>query len=350
MQNKRVIFYVILCVTIISVSFNGAIFAEEGNSVPSPNELPVISDAGGAQVNINQASNSMTITSTSTASVMSFLSFNVGSNASVNIMLPSTDSRMLNKVTGNSPSNIFGGINCDKGLWVIVNTNGIYFAPSARVNVDNMVASTLDISTNNFVNGNYIFEHRAGSTYAQVLNEGRIDGNNIGLMGSAVQNAGIILAKAGAVHLASGDKTTVSFDRRGLIGVEINKNTSGEVVDMKGAKVEDAVANSGKIEGVQVVMSAKTARNIFKNAVNQTGMVKATGIVEEGGVIRIVANNNVSVSGTMESVPQAPAEKKAAIIIQTEDFIGVSSEFISIGNTKIEAAKYIVVDADITTH
>ncbi|MCX5699008.1 MAG: filamentous hemagglutinin N-terminal domain-containing protein, partial [Candidatus Omnitrophica bacterium] len=350
MRNKRVRFYVILCVAVIFVAFNGIIFAEEGNGALSPNELPVISDAGGAQVNIDQAANLMTITSASTTSVMSFLSFNVGSNASVNIMLPSADSRMLNKVVGNSPSNIFGGINCDKGLWVFVNTNGIYFAPSAKVNVDNMVVSTLDISTNNFVNGNYVFQHREGSTYAQVLNEGRIEGNNIGLMGSAVQNTGIILAKAGAVHLASGDKTTVSFDRRGLIGVEINENTSGEVVDMQGEKVKDAVANSGKIEGVQVAMTVKTARNIFKNAVNQTGMVKATGIVEEGGVIKIVANNNVNISGTLESISQAPAEKKAAIIIQSQDFIGVSSEFISIGNTKIEAAQGITVDADVITY
>ena len=348
MKNLRLVSQIILCAAIICASFSSASFADEA-AIPASNELPVISDAGGAQVDINQATNSMTITAQNAISVLSFSSFNIGSNASFNIVMPSTDSRMLNKVSGNSTSNIFGGITCNQGLWVLVNTNGIYFAPSARVNVDNMIASTLDISTNNFLNGNYIFEHQ-GSNYAQLLNEGTIEGNNIALMGSAVANTGIVLARAGSVHLASGDKTTVSFDRRGLIAIEINENTSGEVVDRNGTKVEDAVANSGSIQGVTVAMTANTARNIFKNAVNQTGIVRATSIVEEEGVIRIVANNKVSVSGTLETVAQDPTENKSAIIIQSQDFINVSSEFITVGNTTLESAGGIAIDANITTY
>ncbi len=318
MKSMREVSYIIIYAAVILFSLNGISFADEA-AIPAPNELPVLADASGAQVDINQATNSMTITAQSASSVLNFSSFNIGSNALVNIVMPSAESRMFNRVTGSSTSSIFGGINCNQGLWVLVNTNGIYFAPTARVNVDNMIASTLDISTNNFLNGNYLFEHQ-GSNYAQLLNEGTIEGNNIALMGSAVTNTGIVLARAGSVHLASGDKTTVSFDRRGLVSIEVNENTSGQVLDLNGNTVEDAVANSGSVQGVTVVMTAQTASNIFKNAVNLSGIVKATQVVEEEGVIRIVSNKNIN----------------------------VSAEFKTEGNTILSANEDINVNADLT--
>ena len=70
---------------------------------------------------------------------------------------------------------------------------------------------------------NYVFEHRDGQPFSQVTNQGTINANNLALIGSAVANNGIIQGNFGSVHLASGDKTTVSFDKRGLIQVEVKR-------------------------------------------------------------------------------------------------------------------------------
>ena len=274
-------------------------------------------------------------------SVINFNSFNIAQNEAVYFIQPSASASVLSRVTGANASEIAGILSAN-GTLLFVNQNGVRFTPSAQVNVNSLIASTLDISTNNFVNGNYILQHTLDGVYSQILNEGRITGNNIALVASGVHNAGIIAAKTGIAHLASGDKVTVSFDQKGLIQVEINEQTSGQVVDLLGKTVKDAVANSGTIEAKEVVMSAQTAAGIFENAVNQTGIVKATAITQEGGVIRIRANRNIQVSGTLE----APV---GGVFVLSEESIAVKANLNTSGNTNIMADKDIDVSENIAT-
>ncbi len=274
-------------------------------------------------------------------SVINFNSFNIAQNEAVYFIQPSVSASVLSRVSGAGTSEIAGILSAN-GILFLVNQNGIRFTPSAQVNVNSLIASTLDISTNNFVNGNYILEHSLDGVYSQILNEGRITGNNIALVASGVHNTGVIAARAGIAHLASGDKVTVSFDQKGFIQVEINEQASGQVVDLQGNTVKDAVANSGTIEAKEVVMSAQTASGIFENAVNQAGIVKATAITEEGGVIRIRANKNIQVSGTLEA-PQG------GVFVSSEESIAVKAELKTFGNTELKANKDLEVGADITT-
>ena len=44
------------------------------------------------------------------------------------------------------------------------------------------------------------------------------------------------------------------------------------------------------MEGATVLMNAQTVSDIFENAVNQEGVVKATGLIEENGMIKVVSN------------------------------------------------------------
>ena len=271
--------------------------------------------------------------------VINFQTFNIMQNEAVNFIQLSSASTVLNRVVGPDPSEIYGALTAN-GVVFLVNPNGVWFGPTANVNVNNLIASTLDISTNNFINQNYVFEHANDAPYSQILNEGTIVCTSIALMGSSVDNKGIITARAGIAHLASGDKTTVAIDQRGFIGVEINEKTSGKVYDQNGVAVKDAIANSGTIEGAQVIMSAKTANDIFENAVNQNGVVKATGMTEVNGVIKIVADNRVKVSGTME----APG---GSIDVSSETSIEIKSNLNAKGTLDIKADKDITVDADI---
>ncbi|MCX5709190.1 MAG: DUF2341 domain-containing protein, partial [Candidatus Omnitrophica bacterium] len=235
----------------------------------------------------------------SDAAVINFRSFSIAANERVNFIQPSVNATVLNRVTGPSVSQIFGTLEAN-GVLFIVNPNGIHFGPGAQVTANSLVASTLDISTNNFINKNYVFENNRNP--AQILNEGNITvENSAALMAGSVDNKSVIIAKVGTVHLASGDKTTVSFDRRGLINVEVDAETDSKVVGIDGVTVKDAIANSGTIEGNQIVMTAKTAQGIFENCVNNSGTVKAKRIENVGGVIRITATGTVKISGTMEA-------------------------------------------------
>ncbi|MEW5759012.1 MAG: autotransporter-associated beta strand repeat-containing protein, partial [Candidatus Omnitrophota bacterium] len=274
--------------------------------------------------------------------VINFNSFNIAQNEVVNFIQPNTDSALLSRVVGNGPSEIFGTLNAN-GTLFLVNPRGIHFAQTAQINVGSLVASTLDISTCNFLNGSYIFEQNSSLSPAQIVNNGNINSqNNIAILAGSVKNVGVITARAGTVNLASGSKTTVVIDRRGLIQVEINEQMQNQVFDLEGNSVKDAIVNSGEIQAKQVVMSVKTAENIFENAVNQTGIVKANKvIVGDDNVIRIIASTNIEVSGRLEAA-------EGQIAIEVED-VKVVDKLNTKGNTTISVNNDVDVEADIVT-
>ncbi|MBI3602515.1 MAG: filamentous hemagglutinin N-terminal domain-containing protein, partial [Candidatus Omnitrophica bacterium] len=278
--------------------------------------------------------------------VINFSSFGIAQNETVKFIQPSSSASLLARVNGQTASYINGGLAAN-GIFYLVNPNGINFGPSARLNVNSFVASTLDISTENFLAQRYIFEHKNGDPYSQIINQGIITGNNIAFIASAVDNQGTVIGRLGNVFFISGDRSTVSFDTKGLIQVEVNSQTSGKVFDKNGVEVKDAIKNSGTVQGAQVVMEAKTASNIFKNAVNQEGIVKATGFNVQNGVIRVVADGDIQVSGKME-IENNPSGQQ----IQISSLFGsvtVNAEFDSTGNTTISAFNDVVVNADIKT-
>lgn len=273
--------------------------------------LPVIDNIENGDVKVESPDQNTVNITAPDRSIINFRSFDIAQNETVNFIQPSAGSSVLSRVVGSAPSIISGNLSAN-GMLILVNANGIHFTSTAQVQVNALIASTLDISTNNFINGNYIFERGFGREGGYILNEGMISADSIAMMAGAVNNTGIIQARVGTVHLASGDKTAVTIDRRGLIQVEITEKTSSKICDFNGVTVEDAVANSGSIEGVcEVVMSAKTSSDIFKHAVNNTGVVKVSGtrMIEDRGIIRIVGDNDIQVSGRLEGDVDAESDK-----------------------------------------
>ncbi|MFA5144057.1 MAG: filamentous hemagglutinin N-terminal domain-containing protein, partial [Candidatus Omnitrophota bacterium] len=306
--------------------------------------LPQDAQVENGQVTIETPnSTTMNITAGDKA-IINFSSFNIAQNETVNFIQPSSNAACLSRVTGSDASVIAGNLSAN-GILFLVNPNGINFTPTANVQVNHLVASTLDISNNNFINGNYELIRNQNKDYAKILNEGYISGTNIALIGSAVENKGIIVAQAGTVHLASGDKVVVSFDRRGLINVEITEATSGKVIDGDGNTVKDAVSNSGTIEAHQVFMSARTARDIFENAIKNTGDLRANTMKEVNGVIKIIAGDkfdgskcNIQLYGNMVAYN---------ILVSATGSVTLSGATTLSGNTIIAADDAITVKASL---
>ena len=164
----------------------------------------------------------------------------------------------------------------------------------------------------------------------------------------------------GSVHLISGDKTTVSFDPQGVIKVVINKATTGKMVG-----VTNAVANSGQIQSGEVIMEAETADDIFEDVINQTGIVKATQVVNQNGDIKIVANGDVQASGDLEAQSGKIAISSTDRSVKIEQALAAAAQEVSIRAAKnvkvnaplnvtaqathIAAGKNVVVNAPVTT-
>lgn len=118
------------------------------NNLPTGGQVT----AGSGQISSN--GQQMTINQTSQKMVVDWQGFSIGKNANVTFVQPNAQAAALNRVLGNQVSTIQGALKAN-GQVFLVNPNGILFSPSARVDVGSLVASTLNITNQNFLDGNY---------------------------------------------------------------------------------------------------------------------------------------------------------------------------------------------------
>ena len=264
--------------------------------------------------------------------ILNWDSYNVQANEAVNYRQPNANAQALNRILDHNPSQIFGQINAN-GKVLLVNPNGVFFKPGARVNVGGLVASGLNISDKDFLAGKYHFAHDGKGAPGAVINQGLIQaatGGAVSLIGGAVKNEGTILAHAGQVNLVAGKAMTMDFDGDGLIQFAVTE----ELLE-RAEGLEDAVSNTGtiKAEGGAVLLKGRAARDVFTQVVNNSGVIGAGRVESNGGVIRLVAEgpgNSLLNTGTLN----AASEKGAGgtVKLKAEGKVAVS------GKARITAA------------
>ncbi|MGD8690710.1 MAG: filamentous hemagglutinin N-terminal domain-containing protein, partial [Gammaproteobacteria bacterium] len=233
--------------------------------------------------------------------VIDWRSFNLAPTESVTFNQPRASSAALNRIFDQNPSRIFGSIRAN-GRVFLLNPNGIIFGSSASVNVGSLFATTLGISADEFMDGHLHFAMNPDQAPGIVVNRGLLAaarGGSVSLVGGRVENDGLILAELGQVNLASGTRATVDFDGDGLIRFEVDG-----AVESNPDAAADAVSNRGMVSvgSGQVLMTAHTAKDVFAHAVNNEGVIRANGIVRDGGTIRLVGSGgNVANSGDLQA-------------------------------------------------
>jgi len=238
-------------------------------------------------LNINQSTDKM---------VANYNSFSIAQPEAVHFNQPSSSSIALNRVVGVDPSSILGTLTAN-GRIFLVNPNGVLFGQGSKVDTAGLVASTLNISNADFLAGRYTFVGPGGS----VVNQGYISspGGFVSLLGSAVENSGIIEAELGSIALASGNATTLKLDPAGQISVVVDESTIANF-DNKDA----AVKNTGTLaaDGGKVILTAKTLDGVFSKAINNEGIIEANALGANNGQIIFEADNRVNVAGTLSAV------------------------------------------------
>jgi filamentous hemagglutinin family protein len=197
---------------------------------------------GNATVSSN--GNTFTITATGRAILQGNTSIPVGTTVKV---MQGINDILLRDTTGNA-TNILGSL-LSNGNIILINTMGVFIGRSAKVNVGGLIASTLDIKNQLFMNGTYQFEQIPGLNPAQILNEANINvakGGYVILLSDRVVNKGTITAYMGTVALGSGEQATVSFDQGGLVNLVIDKGLAKQLTDSSG-KPQAQVVNSSAI-------------------------------------------------------------------------------------------------------
>src|SRR5437667_6936157 len=255
---------------------------------PAANMLPTGGSVAAGAASISTSGSNMQVTQSTNSAILNWQSFSIGSSAWVNFSQPSSSAIALNRVTGSNPSELFGRLTAN-GQVFLTNPNGILFAPSASVDVGGLFATTLSIADKDFLNGRYNFYNAGGAK--SVINQGNIVTTNgyAALAGPQVRNDGVIIARAGTVALAAGDRVSLDMVGDGLISVSVDQ-----------AAVNASAINSGTItaDGGNVLLTARSANALLDTVVNNSGVIRANSLVEPNGQIILDGGSAGVVSNT----------------------------------------------------
>lgn len=278
-----------------------------------------IVETSATQLDINQNSSQL---------IATFNHFNTAANETVNVNQNYTSDVFLAKVLGTDPTLFLGKLNA-KGQVFITNGSGVYFGPGSQIDVHGLVATTMDISNQDFLDRNYKFSQNLDNPLSSVINEGVISATSyVGLLAPAVENRKdiVVTASLGSIDLASGTAATLDFTGDGLIQFEVTQEVSGTVLDKDGNELEDRVSNTGLLhaDGGQIRMSAKDAGDVIRHVVNMEGMIKANSVIEKDGKVFLMGGDSgvVNVSGTIDASGNDAGEKGGTVQV-TGEYVGL---------------------------
>jgi filamentous hemagglutinin family protein len=220
---------------------------------------------------IKTQGNKTTISQSSDKMIVNWKNFNIGKEQSVIVNQPGATSAVLNRVTTADATQIDGVLKAN-GRVFVVNPAGVVFGKSAKVDVGSLVASTLDVTDQQFMDGgklglngsrNINLFSRGGE--GKVTNNGQLTAQeSVILLGTQAANYGTIRAKDVTLGAAN--------------GVAMQMNDSGFGV-MLGRQAQNALAaNYGVIaaKGGDVNLSAAATGAMLATVVQNTGTIEAT--------------------------------------------------------------------------
>ncbi|MBG4071735.1 filamentous hemagglutinin N-terminal domain-containing protein, partial [Pseudomonas aeruginosa] len=255
-----------------------------------PSDGKIINGQGGMHTSTD--GKHLTIDQQSQKLITQWNGFDIAGDESVRFNQPNSNAVALNRVVGTNGSQILGKLDAN-GKVFLVNPNGVVFGKTAQVNVGGLVASTLDISDKDFLDGNYRF---SGKSTAQVSNAGSLnasEGGSVALLGARVDNSGVIQARLGSVALGAGEDVSLNFDGNGLLNLQVN------------AGAVDALAHNGgllKADGGQVLMTARSADSLLKTVVSNQGVIEAKTLQNrDGRIVLDAGNGTLQVAGRQDA-------------------------------------------------
>jgi filamentous hemagglutinin family protein len=230
----------------------------------------------------------LTITNSANA-LLNWQSFSIGSDAAVRFEQPDAASRVLNRVTGNDPSAIFGQLSSNGQVWLL-NPNGVLFGPGARIDVAGLVASTLNIGDAQWRAGRSLLTAGDSAPSGSVVNQGELrttTGGYVLLVGGVgstggVRNEGVIDAPGGRVALAAGRSIDLA-----------DSSTPNLVV-----RVDTSAGDPGSVSNLGRISAAGGRIDLAAAIVNQSGIVRADTLDDLAGHVSLRGSASVTTSAT----------------------------------------------------
>lgn len=317
---------------------------------PLPNALPTGENIRHGIGSVVRDGSNMTVHQNKPQAVIHWRDFNIGSQASVAFDQQDQSWKVLNRVTGDGYSQIYGSLSA-KGQVYLLNQNGILFGPGAQVNVHTLVASSLNMREEDYLHtdpgtgqeyvefpkfsaaGREAYYHDPARARATVANHGTITSNGafggLFLIGSDVENHGSMEAPSGQVALAAGESVELrQHEVAGNLTSYAREPKGSLIVTASGGADSGTATNFGVEYNKDGTLKYKAARitadnglaGMYGSFVNQEGLIRsvtsntAAGNIELKAAYRVTTGVN-SETSTPIYVPTTKEEQKQDRII-----------------------------------
>jgi filamentous hemagglutinin family protein len=253
---------------------------------------PVGEQVVGGAAAFQRDGNKLTVNQATDRLAVNWQSFNIGAGESTHFNMPSSTSAALNRVIGGNPSSIYGSLSAN-GILYLINPSGILVGPGGTVNAASFMASTLDVSTEQFMNGKGSAGMRfTGPSGESIVNQGNItaEKGDVFLVAQKVENRGTINAANGTAGMVgSGQATDVMVHEVGGNGFAIRvAQLQGEAATGSNRDLPDGeeLLNEGTINAAQAELNA--SGNVYALAIRNSGTIRAKAVVANAdGTVRL---------------------------------------------------------------
>lgn len=246
----------------------------------------------GGAATFQRDGNKLTVNQATDRLAVNWQSFNIGAGETTHFNMPSSTSAALNRVIGGNPTSIYGSLSAN-GILYLINPSGILVGPGGTVNAAAFMASTLDVSTEQFMNAkNGAAMSFVGTSGESIINQGNItaEKGDVFLVAQKVENRGTINAANGTVGMVgSGQSTDVMVHEVGGNGFAIRvAQLQGEAATGSNRDLPDGeeLLNEGTINAAQAELNA--SGNVYALAIRNSGTIRAKAVVANAdGTVRL---------------------------------------------------------------
>jgi filamentous hemagglutinin family protein len=261
---------------------------------------PVLAELSGEQVVKGQASfdrsGDVTTVHASDGAIIHYDKFSVWENEELHFVQPSSDARVLNRISGDA-THIDGGLFAN-GIVYIVNPAGVFFGGNAVVDVGGLYAAAGSISDEDF-----LAQRDQFTLTGTVANAGSIESPAVALVGTIVKNHGNIAAPDGTIALVAGDKVVLT-----QLGGHLSVQVEGAAASAAGAP---ALEQSGSVDAGAGSVRFATG-DVYSLAINHTGITRGAQIDLSA------ASGTVQVAGTLDASDRSAGAPGGAISVTGE--------------------------------
>ena len=158
--------------------------------------LSIIANPQGAEVvqgdcSVQGGAHRLEVIQSSDKAIVKWDNFSINKGEITKFIQPSSTSAILNRVTGDSPSQIYGTLKSN-GKVYLINQAGVFIGPTGVINSHTFITSALDVADAEFLDGKEM--RFLGESKASVVNAGRIQSNgDILLIAKEVINEGELI-------------------------------------------------------------------------------------------------------------------------------------------------------------